>query len=155
MPDEKYIYLNLQQQVGKNKQDIEELRTVKFNLERAGVRVVGEEASAADLPDPTTYGGELGDAYLIGESAPYDMYVFTQPSVGETDFKWFNLGAFPAQGPQGEIGPQGPQGPQGESSVWRFGAVNPSILETDKDANYSRDDMRKSLKSRLWSCFAC
>ena len=131
--DEKYRYLNLQEQVGKNKHDIEELRTVKFNLERAGVRVVGEEASASDLPDPVTYTGQLGDAYLIGTEAPYDMYIYTQPSVGETNFKWFNIGAFPAQGPQGEEGPEGPQGPQGDASNWRFGTVNPSILDTDRE----------------------
>ena len=130
--DPKYVYLNLQQQVGKNKKDIEDLRTVKFALERAGVRVVGEEASASDLPDPITYGGEPGDAYLIGTEAPFDMYVFTQPSVGETNYKWFNIGAFPAIGPQGEQGLQGEQGPQGDASNWRFGTVNPSILETDK-----------------------
>ena len=130
--DEKYLYLNLQQQVGKNKADIEELRTIKFNLERAGVRVVGEEASASDLPDPVTYAGDLGDAYLIGTEPPYQMYIYTQPSVGETNFKWFNIGAFPAVGPQGEQGPEGPTGPQGDASNWRFGTVNPSILDTDK-----------------------
>ena len=132
MADEKYMYLNLQEQVGKNKNDIEELRQVKFNLERAGVRVVGEEASASDLPDPITYTGELGDAYLIGTEPPFSMYVYTQPSVGETNFKWFNLGPFPAVGPQGEQGETGPQGPQGDASNWRFGVVNPSILDTDK-----------------------
>jgi len=131
--DEKYLYLNLQEQVGKNKHDIEELRTVKFNLERAGVRVVGEEANASDLPDPITYTGQLGDAYLIGTEAPYDMYIYTQPSVGETNFKWFNIGAFPALGPQGEVGPEGPQGPQGDASNWRFGTVNPSILDKDRE----------------------
>lgn len=131
--DEKYRYLNLQEQVGKNKHDIEELRTVKFNLERAGVRVVGEEASASDLPDPVTYTGQLGDAYLIGTEAPYNMYIYTQPSVGETNFKWFNIGAFPALGPQGEQGPQGPRGPQGDASNWRFGTVNPAILDTDRE----------------------
>lgn len=131
--DEKYRYLNLQEQVGKNKHDIEELRTVKFNLERAGVRVVGEEASASDLPDPVTYTGQLGDAYLIGIEAPFDMYIYTQPSVGETNFKWFNIGAFPALGPQGEQGPEGPRGPQGDASNWRFGTVNPAILDTDRE----------------------
>ena len=131
--DEKYRYLNLQEQVGKNKHDIEELRTVKFNLERAGVRVVGEEASASDLPDPVTYTGQLGDAYLIGTEAPFDMYIYTQPSVGETNFKWFNIGAFPALGPQGEQGPEGPRGPQGDASNWRFGTVNPAILDTDRE----------------------
>lgn len=130
--DEKYVYLNLQQQVGKNKKDIADLWATKFALERAGVRVVGEETSASDLPNPITYPGEYGDAYLVGAEPPFDMYVFTQPSVGETNNKWLNLGPFPAQGPQGVEGPEGPQGPQGDASNWRFGTVNPSILDTDK-----------------------
>ena len=130
--DEKYIYLNLQQQVGKNKKDISDLWATKFALERAGVRVVGEETSASNLPNPITYPGEYGDAYLVGAEPPFDMYVFTQPSVGETNNKWLNLGPFPAAGPQGVEGPQGVPGPQGDASNWRFGTVNPSILETDK-----------------------
>ena len=126
------IYLNLQEQVGKNKHDIEEIKSITLNLERFGVKVVGEEASASDLPDPTTYAGGYGDAYLIGEEAPFDMYIFTQPSAGETDPKWFNIGPFPAPGEQGPEGPEGPEGPQGQSSKWRVGQVNPSILDTDK-----------------------
>ena len=129
---ENIVYLNLQEQVGKNKDDIEELRRTSFNIQRFGVRVVGEEAYASDLPDPTTYTGAYGDAYLIGTEAPYDMYIFTQPSSGETDPKWFNIGPFPAPGEQGPEGPEGPEGPQGESSKWRVGQVNPSILDTDK-----------------------
>ena len=129
---EKIVYLNLQEQVGKNKHDIEEIRNITLNLERFGVKVVGEENSAADLPDPTTYAGGYGDAYLIGEEPPFDMYIFTQPSAGETDPKWFNIGPFPAPGEQGPQGPEGPEGPQGQSSKWRVGQVNPSILDTDK-----------------------
>ena len=129
---EKIVYLNLQEQVGKNKHDIEEIRNITLNLERFGVKVVGEETSAADLPDPTTYGGGYGDAFLIGEQPPFDMYIFTQPSAGETDPKWFNIGPFPAPGEQGPQGPEGPEGPQGQSSKWRVGQVNPSILDTDK-----------------------
>lgn len=126
------MYLNLQEQVGKNKKDIEDIRSITLNLERFGVRVVGEEVSVEDLPDPLTYAGQYGDAYLIGEETPFDMYIFTQPSAGETNPKWFNIGPFPAPGDQGPQGPEGPQGPQGESSKWRVGQVNPSILDTDK-----------------------
>ena len=121
--------------MGKNKKDIADLWATKFALERAGVRVVGEEASASDLPDPITYQGEPGDAYLIGTEAPFDMYVFTQPSAGETNFKWFNIGPFPAPGVKGDKGDQGNPGPQGESSRWRFGTVNPVVLETDKETD--------------------
>lgn len=118
--------------MGKNKKDIEELRKVTLNLERFGVRVVGEEVSAEDLPNPLTYGGQYGDAYLIGEEPPFNMYIFTQPSAGETNPKWFNIGPFPAPGEQGPEGPEGKEGPRGESSKWRVGQVNPSILDTDK-----------------------
>ena len=128
----KKIWLNEQEQIWKNKKDIEEIKSITLNLERFGVKVVGEETSAEDLPDPTTYGGSYGDAYLIGEEPPFDMYIFTQPSAGETDPKWFNIGPFPAPGEQGPEGPEGPEGPQGQSSKWRVGQVNPSILDTDK-----------------------
>lgn len=133
--EEKYRYLNLQEQVGKNKHDIEELKNIKFNLERAGVQVVGEEASASDLPDPITYEGNFGDAYLIGENPPYDMYIYTQPSAGETNNKWFNIGQFPAVGPRGERGLKGDQGEKGDSARWRFGLTNPAVLDTDKEGD--------------------
>ena len=127
---DKYIYLNLQEQVGKNKNDIEELRKRQSSLVNA--RVIGTEASEEDLPNPETYGGQPGDGYLVGTGEPYDLYIFSEPSAGEVGFKWVNVGQYPAPGPQGEEGPEGPQGPQGDASNWRFGTTNPSVLDTDK-----------------------
>lgn len=122
------IWLNLQEQVWKNKKDIKDLS----DLVRTEAHIVGEVESAEDLPDPTTYPGNPGDAYLVGSEAPRDIYIYMEPGEGETEFKWFNAGVYPAPGAQGPQGPEGPEGPQGESSKWRVGQVNPSILDTDK-----------------------
>lgn len=126
---DRYLYLNLQEQVGKNKNDIEEIRRQQSSLVNA--RVIGTEASDEDLPDPETYGGQPGDGYLVGTGEPYNLYIFSEPSAGEVGFKWVNVGQYPAPGPKGEEGPQGPQGPQGDASNWRFGTTNPSVLDTD------------------------
>ena len=122
------MWLNLQEQVWKNKNDIKNLR----ELVKTEAHIVGEVESAADLPDPTTYPGNPGDAYLVGSEAPRDIYIYMEPGEGETEFKWFNAGVYPAPGAQGPEGPEGPEGPQGESTKWRVGQVNPSILDTDK-----------------------
>lgn len=57
----------------------------------------------ASVTDPKT-----GDAYGIGSSAPYEMYVYD--GVHNT---WVNNGTM-IQGPEGPEGPQGPQGLEGE-----------------------------------------
>lgn len=129
--DPKYVYLNLQEQVGKNKVDIAELKGSLSTIARA--LVVGQEATVDDLPDPSTYSGNIGDAYLIGTEEPYDLYIFVKPSVGEAEFKWVGVGEYPAPGPQGPQGPEGPKGDTGDASAWRIGPGNPSILETDRE----------------------
>ena len=70
---------------------------------------------------------EDGDAYGIGTSEPYDIYIYS-PTKG-----WVNNGKLQGakgdtgpegpkgdpgeQGPKGDTGPQGPQGPQGEQGI--------------------------------------
>lgn len=48
----------------------------------------------------------VGDAYGVGASEPYDIYIYD--GVTHT---WINNG--PLQGAKGDTGPRGPQGPQG------------------------------------------
>ena len=48
----------------------------------------------------------VGDAYGVGASEPYDIYIYD--GVTHT---WINNG--PLQGLKGDTGPRGPQGPQG------------------------------------------
>ena len=69
-------------------------------------------ALKAAVPSP-----EAGDAYGVGTSAPYDIYVWD-----EVNEQWVNNGSIEGlQGPEGpkgdtgETGPQGPVGPKGDT----------------------------------------
>ena len=103
-------FRNLQEQVLKNMNDIQDMMQGVNVLADFGIAVVGQVESAADLPDPSTYDGNYGDAYIVGESEPYDYYIFTRAFEGEEEPQWFDLGQFPVPGPQGETGAQGPVG---------------------------------------------
>ena len=104
-------YRNLQEQVLQNARDINDIKTVNTLLNQFGIKVVGECDTALDLPDPSTYSGNYGDAYAVGTETPYDLYIFTRPFDGEEYPHWFNIGPFPLEGPEG---PQGETGAQGE-----------------------------------------
>ena len=109
-------FRNLQEQVLKNMRDIASIEEGAVVLGEFGIKVVGQVDDVDDLPDPLTYDGEYGDAYVVGEETPYDYYIFTRPFEGQ-DPQWFNLGAFPQPGPQGEQGPTGPAGPGATISI--------------------------------------
>ena len=122
-------YRNLEEQVQANKNDIARIVEGEELLARLGIKVVGQEETPEGLPNPVTYSGEYGDAFLIGTEKPYDFYIFTRPFEGETDPQWFNLGPFPVAGPQGEPGEQGLRGPQGtRGSQWFFGSTPPTTF---------------------------
>ena len=119
-------YRNLEEQVLKNKSDIEFMLEQEGVLNEFGIKVVGEGKTIADLPDASTYQGEYGDAYAIGESSPYTLYIWTRANGTHPSAYWFNIGQFPLVGPQGPKGedgapgaqgPQGPQGPQGIQGI--------------------------------------
>ena len=103
-------FRNLQEQVLKNMADIKDIHEGATVLGEFGIKVVGQVDDSSDLPDPTEYDGEYGDAYVVGEETPYDYYVFTRPFEDVDDPQWFNLGKFPAPGPQGETGATGATG---------------------------------------------
>lgn len=125
-------YRNLEEQVLKNKSDIEFMLEQEGVLNEFGIKVVGEGETIADLPDASTYQGEYGDAYAIGASSPYTLYIWTRANGTHPSAYWFNIGQFPlvgpqgpkgedgapgAQGPTGATGPQGPQGPTGATGA--------------------------------------
>lgn len=91
---------NLEDQVEKNAQDIEDFKNGNQTIAEFGITVVGVLATAAELP---AQGENFGDAYLIGTSTPYDMRVWTR-DVANSTAKWVDLGAFPLQGPKGNKG---------------------------------------------------
>lgn len=110
-------FRNLQEQVLENMKNIQDIMDGTTVLAEFGIKVIGQVDSAEDLPDPEDYDGEYGDAYVVGESEPYDYYIFTRAFEGDQTPQWFDLGVFPAPGPQGPAGPEGPQGPQGIQGI--------------------------------------
>lgn len=91
---------NLEEQVEKNAQDIEDFKNANQTIAEFGIYVVGILASVDDLP---AQGENFGDAYLIGSSTPYDMHVWTR-DVAHNTAKWVDLGSFPLKGDKGDKG---------------------------------------------------
>lgn len=106
-------YRNLEEQVKKNKDDIQYILEEEGVLNQFGIQVVDEVDSSSDLPDPTTYEGEFGDAYAVGTTTPYTLYIYTRANGEHPTNYWFNIGQFPLPGPTGAQGIQGIQGPTG------------------------------------------
>lgn len=93
-------FRNLEEQVEKNAQDIQDFKDGNQTIAEFGITVVGILATAAELP---AQGENFGDAYLIGSQTPYDMRVWTR-DVANNTAKWVDLGSFPLQGPKGDKG---------------------------------------------------
>ena len=130
-------YRNLEEQVQYNANNIQRIIEGEELLARLGIKVVGQAETIDSLPNPVTYEGEYGDAYLIGKESPYDYYIYTRPFQGETDPQWFNLGPFPVAGPKGADGAQGPQGPQGiRGSQWFSGTGQPTTTNGFNEGDY-------------------
>lgn len=125
-------YRNLEEQVRKNKEDIAAHYNVDRVLADFGIRVLGQKDSADQLPDPETFDGQYGDAYAVGETAPYSFYIWTRANVNDghpTDY-WFDIGQLGIIGPQGPQGLTGPQGETGErGSLWFSGNGIPSSAQ--------------------------
>lgn len=71
---------------------------------------VGVVASASQLPAPTA--DNKNEAYLVGASEPYDLYIVIGRGTTEDPYIWLDAGSF-----AGITGPQGPQGPAGKDGV--------------------------------------
>lgn len=124
LPNGDVIY-NLEMQVLKNKNDIEDLQNVKRTIQAFGIKVVANVENASDIPAVITYklnnpGWNYGDAYTVGLQEPYQFWILTRADktssnpLHQVDY-WFNLGTLTGpQGPQGPQGVAGPQGPQGD-----------------------------------------
>lgn len=111
-------FRNLQEQVYKNMSDILFILQEEGVLNEFGIKVVGQESSAANMPTVADYKENnpdwaYGDAYAIGTESPYTLYILTRANGTHADDYWFNIGSFPVPGPQGPQGPQGEVGPQG------------------------------------------
>lgn len=127
--------MNLQQQVQKNKEDIARHYAIDRALANFGIKVVGSAATSANLPNPETYAGEYGDAYVVGTKPPYTYWIYTRPdpNAGHANNYWLDVGEISVQGPEGKPGIQGPQGPSGISPKIIFGNTIPTGITTKGD----------------------
>lgn len=92
------VLRNLQEQVLKNKQDIEQHYNQTRTLELFDVRVIGVLPEWEE-PEGQTF--EYGDAYFVGTEAPYSLYIFTRAdSVHPNDY-WLEIKDLIVQGPDG------------------------------------------------------
>lgn len=121
-------YRNLEEQVKKNMDDIQYILEEEGVLNEFGIKIVGQITSSSQLPDPDTYQGEYGDAYAVGTSAPYTLYIYTRANGSHPNDYWFNIGQFPTPGNiPGPAGPAGPKGdPGARGSTWTNGTSNPT-----------------------------
>ena len=112
---EQKLYLNIQEQVEKNKNDIKFMLEEEGTLNKFGIKVIGQEDDVSDMPSVADYKEEYedwayGDAYAIGTEPPYTLYILTRANGTHPNDYWFNIGQFPVPGPQGETGEEGPAG---------------------------------------------
>ena len=78
-----------------------------------GLNILGTYTSVEALQSAVTTPTQ-GDMYNVGETAPYNVYMWDTTNGGE----WLNQGQLQgAKGEQGPQGIQGPIGPQGEQGV--------------------------------------
>lgn len=152
-------FRNLEEQVLKNKEDI----AAHYNIDRVladfGIKVIGQVDTAEQLPDPSTFSGAYGDAYAVGEEAPYTFYVWTRADVdaGHSEDYWFDIGALAIIGPEGPEGPEGPVGPKGEATVIHNGTTPPgrnaamrTVPNGDYYINTTTGDLFKKVNN-TWS----
>ena len=125
------LYLNLEKQVQKNKEDIEYIINEEGALNQFGLRVVGQVETISDMPTIQAYkqsnpNWEYGDAFMVGASTAEatvvdidnaTLLVLTRANTVYPNDFWMNLGKFPKPGPVGPKGEQGEQGIQGEHGL--------------------------------------
>lgn len=124
---DKVTYRNLQEQVEKNKKDIEAWSSIEVTLNNFGIKVLGRVDYVSDIPEATY---EYGDAYLVGLDEPFNIYIYTRTD-GDVGM-FINMGPLNIVGQEGPEGPQGPAGKDGYAPVVRYGNGLPNVEDTDK-----------------------
>ena len=90
-------YRNLENQV----EYLTDYLNTEAQLVELGIKVVGTTERREDIPEGQY---EYGDAYMIGTSEPYIMWVWTRADRTHPQDYWFEVGPFPMPGPQGPKG---------------------------------------------------
>ena len=95
----------LQQQVYDLSKAVQAHYSVDRVLADFGIKIIGQANTAEELPD-TPPGGitAYGEAYAVGEQAPYNIYIWTRPDEYHDEAYWFDIGAIAIKGETGEAG---------------------------------------------------
>ena len=90
----------------------EALRTGKL-IDELGIKVLGVypnlQTAIQAVPGPYYY----GDAFEVGPTKPYQLYIYTRKDGSEQVGEWIDFGPFPAPGPKGDKGDKGDAGTPG------------------------------------------
>lgn len=90
----------------------EALRTGKL-IDELGIKVLGVypnlQTAITAVPGPYYY----GDAFEVGTTKPYQLYIYTRINGSEKMGEWIDFGPFPAPGPKGDKGDKGDAGTPG------------------------------------------
>lgn len=121
---------NLQKTVGY----LLSLHKAEYEWNLLGIKVVGH-MDALPIPDGTY---EYGDAYTVGTAAPYDMWIYTRADAFHSEAYWFNIGKFPAPGPQGPKG-------DGLEQIIREGSNNAQSVTYDSTSGATIEYANKVL----------
>lgn len=136
------VMRNLQEQVQKNKEDIEAFEGIEFTLNNFGIKVLGKVTLPGNIPVGDY---EYGDAYLVGLEQPYDMYIYTRTNDPTNPGTWVNIGPLNIVGQPGPTGDQGPAGVDGYAPVVRYGEGIPITESTDKSGYIYIDTLTSKL----------
>ena len=112
--DNGVVLRNIQEQV----QYLTDFHQANQGIAEWGIHVVGQLTDPIELPPVDAYTGNWGDAYAVGNEAPYDFYIWTEDSTAAGVGYWFNFGPISIVGPQGPEGPAGKDGQTGKSTKW-------------------------------------
>ena len=144
------LYLNLEKQVQKNKDDIEFIINQEGALNQFGLRVVGQVETISDMPTIQAYkesnpNWEYGDAFMVGKSTEEStvvdvdnatLLVLTRANTVYPNDFWMNLGEFPKPGPQGIQGEKGEQGIQGARGIGVLSGSNDPTASAPATTTY-------------------
>ena len=127
--------LNLQEQVLKNTNDINDIAVGQLTIANFGLHVSGILSDSTKLPNVSSYtDDDVGTAYLVGTETPYRLYVLTK--IASTGLlEWLDIGNFPQPGPKGDKGDKGDTGATGQASLWYLGSTVPTV-----DPKYTERD---------------
>lgn len=144
------VYLNLEEQVRKNKDDIENISSINGLL---GIKVVNQVYGDWELPaeDSEEFAAlEYGDAYVVEEGGDeYSFYIKTRPTTEKDYDHWFRLHLEGVQGPVGAEGPKGDKGDKGITGLIALDITDAAISTLDP-SDYEVDQSVMTISGNVY-----